>query len=122
MRCRTGHEVKSFRTTARNASVITTPLLRSTYSPLSPLRLALAMLSLILVFPASFGIAQTSTASATSQEKELEVYREYIPKLLKDLRECDNKTASDTSQKAYGEYIINFYRQATELRSERVNL
>jgi hypothetical protein len=62
----------------------------------------------------------------TSERQELNLYREYLPQLANDLnisKMCGDETGSDAKAKAsYAEYLVAFYKGATEIRKMRQDM
>jgi hypothetical protein len=66
------------------------------------------------------------TGLTTSERQELNLYREYLPQLANDLnisRMNGDEAGSDAKAKAsYAEYLVAFYKEATEIRKMRLNM
>ncbi len=71
-------------------------------------------------------IAQAVDHPVTVQDdelKELELYRQSVPKLANDIQVCEQKLReADVTENAYNTYISTFYRQASEFRDQRLKL
>jgi hypothetical protein len=60
---------------------------------------------------------------AQSEKQELNVYREYVPKLVDDLKSCKSGNITDGAiGTAYSKYLKAYYEQAIDFRRIRIEL
>lgn len=89
---------------------------------------AAAMITFILViiipYCSASSLPNKSTPEVTQSEKqELSVYREYVPKLVDDLKSCKSDNIADEAiGAAYSKYLKAYYDQAIDFRRIRIEL
>jgi hypothetical protein len=85
------------------------------------LRLLLAIAIIVLTNFSVLG--QSPTGGLTpSESDELKLYREYVPKIVEQLKNQPNDCGVSDVDVAYNKYLGRFYEQATDLRNLRIQM